>query len=382
MSMTKIVLTSRCSWTLYNFRWDLIQELQQSGYTVVGGGAGGDGFEKCVEDLGVPFTRLPVDKKTTNPVQDMRLLASLTRWYRRERPAIVHNFTIKPVIYGTLAAHLARVPLIINTVPGLGYAFTREAPAWVTRVVEFLYRISLVHANFTIFLNNDDRQLFIDRKMVSAARSAVVPEWVDASHFQAAPETGEGNAAEDPSKPVVLLMLARLLQEKGVYEYVEAARRLKHDGIPARCILLGGRDERNPRVVPAADLAAWQQEGIIDYLGEVADVRGIMQDSDVVVLPSYYREGMPRALLEGAAMGKAVIATDNVGCREVVRHGVNGLLVPVRDVEALVAAMRSLIDDAEKRRQMGRAGREMILREFDKPIVLKKILEIYRKGSL
>ena len=177
-------------------------------------------------------------------------------------------------------------------------------------------------------------------------------------------------------------MLARLLQEKGVYEYVEAARRLRREGVNARCQLLGGRDERNPRVVPLADLEAWQAEGVIDYLGEVADVREIMQKADVIVLPSFYREGMPRALLEGAAMCKAAIATDNVGCREVVRHGINGLLVPVRDVGALVEAMRCLVDDPVKRRRMGCAGREMILNEFDKPIVLKKILEIYRKGSL
>jgi len=380
--MTKILLTSRCSWTLYNFRWDLIQELQQTGYTVVGGGAGGDGFEKCVEDLGVPFTRLPVDKKTTNPLRDLKLLAALTRWYRREKPAIVHNFTIKPVIYGSIAAHFARVPLIINTVPGLGYAFTREAPAWVTRIVEFLYRISLVHANFTIFLNNDDRQLFIDRKMVRAERSAVVPEWVDASHYRPRPPDEDVASENDTTTPVVFLMAARLLQEKGVYEYVEAARQMQQAGVNAKCRLLGGRDERNPRVVPKADLDAWQSEGIIEYLGEVADVRGIMQAADVVVLPSFYREGMPRALLEGAAMAKAVIATDNVGCREVVRHGVNGLLVPVRDVNALVLAMRSLVDDSSKRREMGRAGREMILKEFDKPIVLKKLFEIYRKGSL
>ena len=186
----------------------------------------------------------------------------------------------------------------------------------------------------------------------------------------------------DPKSETVFLMLARLLQEKGVYEYVEAARRLKQDGVNAKCVLIGGRDERNPRVVPDSDLKAWQAEGIIEYLGEVADVRGIMRNSDVIVLPSYYREGMPRALLEGAAMRKAAIATDNVGCRDLVQHGVTGLLVPVRDVEALVAAMRGLVDDPEKRRQMGRAGRELILNEFDKPIVLKKLLEIYRKGSL
>jgi glycosyltransferase involved in cell wall biosynthesis len=381
--MTKIVLTSRCSWTLYNFRWDLIQELQRSGYTVVGGGAGGDGFEKCVEDLGVPFTRLPVDKKATNPLRDVRLLSALKKWYRKERPDVVHNFTIKPVIYGTLAAHYARVPMIINTVPGLGYAFTREAPAWVTRIVEYLYRISLVHANFTIFLNNDDRQLFIDRRMVNPARSAVLPEWVDAEHFGPDDDADDaGGESHDPNATTVFLMLARLLQEKGVYEYVAAARKLKQEGVNAKCVLIGGRDERNPRVVPESDLRAWQAEGVIEYLGEVADVRGIMRQADVVVLPSYYREGMPRALLEGAAMEKAAIATDNVGCRDVVRNGVTGLLVPVRDVDALAAAMRNLVDDPEKRRQMGRAGRELILKEFDKPIVLKKLLEIYRKGTL
>ena len=390
--MTKILLVSRCAWTLFNFREGLMRRLKAGGYAVIGAGAAGDGFEPKVEALGVPFHALPVDKRALNPAADLKLFWTLYRWYRREKPDVVHHFTIKPVIYGSLAARLAGVPRIVNTITGLGFVFTSEASGWLRWLVELQYRAALACAHRTFFLNTDDMNLFLERRLVAPEKADLLPESVDTTVFAPiAPtvnSTSDGAARNgnteqatkaDPTAvaSVSFLMAARLLQNKGVYEFAEAARLVKQTFPQARFQLLGGRDERSPIVVPEADLAAWRREGIVDWLGEVSDVRPYIAQADVVVLPSYYREGMPRTLLEGAAMGKALITTDNVGCRDVVRDGFNGLLVPVRDAPALAGAMRRLIEDPDLRARLGAAGRERAVREFDEAVIVAKVVESY-----
>jgi glycosyltransferase involved in cell wall biosynthesis len=371
----KIILVSRCAWTLYNFRAGLLRALKQQGALVIGGGAGGDGFEPRIAAMGVPFIALPVSKKAINPLADARLFCTLYRWYRRERPHVVHHFTIKPVIYGSLAARLAGVPRVVNTVTGLGFVFTEERLAWLRRLVEWQYRLALAGAHFTFFQNGDDLRLFRARRLISSEKAGLLSgSGVNCQFFAPAVITESA-----PTQPLTFLMVARLLREKGVEEFVEAARRVKRDFPEARFQLLGGRDERNPTVVPQSDLERWQAEGVVSWLGEVPDVRAIVGQADVVVLPSY-REGIPRALLEAAAMGKALITTDTVGCREVVDDGVNGLLVPVKDAEALARAMVCLIEHPEMRKCMGKAGREKMEREFDEQIVVKKTLQVYQQG--
>jgi glycosyltransferase involved in cell wall biosynthesis len=182
-------------------------------------------------------------------------------------------------------------------------------------------------------------------------------------------------------RPVVFLMMARLLREKGIFEYVEAARKVKAQFPNTRFVVAGRRDERNPGVVPAEVMEEWQGEGVINWVGELTDVRGAIEDADVVVLPSYYREGIPRSLLEGSAMGKPVITSDGVGCRDVVDHRVTGLVVPVKDAEALAAAMCELVQDPALREKMGRAGREKVVREFDDAIVLSRYMDVYKPYS-
>jgi glycosyltransferase involved in cell wall biosynthesis len=372
----KIVLVSRCAWTLYNFRAGLMRGLKQRGALVIGGGAGGDGFESRIAALGVPFISLPISKKAINPLADARLFCTLYRWYRRQRPDVVHHFTIKPVIYGSLAARLAGVPRVVNTVTGLGFVFTEERLAWLRRLVEWQYRLALACAHFTFFQNGDDLGLFRARRLINPRKVGLLPgSGVDCEFFAPAAITEPASA-----QPLTFLMVARMLREKGLEEFVEAARRVKRKFPETRFQLLGGRDERNPTVVPQIDLDRWQAEGIVTWLGEVPDVRAIVGRADVVVLPSYYREGIPRALLEAAAMGKPLITTDTVGCREVVDDGVNGLLVPVKDAEALARAMVCLIEHPEMRRCMGKAGREKMEREFDERIVVKRTLQVYQQG--
>jgi len=369
----KVLLVSRCAWTLYNFRLGIMRALKKNGNIVIGGGAAGDGFEEKIEALGIPFIGLPIDKKGINPRSDLRLFCKLYSWYHRERPDIVHHFTIKPVIYGCMAAHLARVPRIINTITGLGYVFTGEEKPWLKRLVESMYRLSIRRADFTFFQNKDDLDFFLKRRLVQDTRSGLLPgSGVDCEFF-APPSKVKPSNEEAPT----FLMVARLLRDKGVYEYVEAAHLVKHQFPTVHFQLLGGPDERNPNVIPRKDLDRWQSEGVVDWLGEVADVRPAMAKADVVVLPSYYREGIPRALLEGAAMGKPLITTNAVGCREVVDEGINGLLVPIKDVQALAKAMTKMIKNPSMRNEMGRAGRLKIEKEFDERIVIGKVIKAY-----
>lgn len=376
--MSKVLLVSRCAWTLYNFRKGQMEALRRKGYTVIGGGAGGDGFEPKIESLGVPFVGLPVNKRAVNPVSDLILIWSLYRWYRRERPEVVHHFTIKPVIYGSIAARLAGVPRIVNTVTGLGYVFTGDKITWLRRLVEAQYRVALKCAHFTFFQNEDDRSLFVQRRLIRREHTGLVPgSGVNTSAFQPCAAQFEDVRA----KPFTFLMVARLLRDKGVYEYVEAARQVRAEFPNSRFQLLGARDERNPTAVTQEEVETWIAEKTIEWLGEVADVRPMLSEADVVALPSY-REGTPRSLLEAAAMGKPLITTDVVGCRNVVEDGVNGILVPVKDADALARAMRRMIHDDSMRRRMGAAGREKIVREFDEAIVIARVVDIYNKETL
>ena len=374
--MKKIILASRCAWTLYNFRAGLLRALKKEGHIVIGGGAGGDGFEDYIMDLGVPFVSLPVDRQGINLPADLKLLWTLYRWYQRERPAIVHHFTIKPVIYGSIAARLAGVPRIINTVTGLGYVFIEDDVTWLRYIVKKLYSIALACADFTFFQNRDDLTYFLSHGLVQVEKAGLLPgSGVDCSFFSPV------LVGRSPDAPITFLMVARLLREKGVEEFVEAARLVKETFPMARFQLLGPRDERNPTVVSVSDLARWQEDKIITWLGETTDVRPIMAQADVVVLPSY-REGTPRALLEAAAMAKPIITSETVGCREVVEDGVNGFLVPVKNVQALTKAMIHLIQDSALRERMGKAGRAKVEQEFEERSVIKKVMESYGKEAL
>lgn len=338
------------------------------------GGAAGDGFEPQIEALGAAFVPLPIDKKGLNPRADIKLLYTLYRWYRREQPDIVHHFTIKPVIYGSLAARLAGVPRRISTVTGLGFVFMEDNIAWLRRLVEWQYRLALSGTHFTFFQNPDDRQLFLRQRLVSPDRSGLLPgSGVDCERFAPSSSSWVEGGGE---RPLTFLMVARLLREKGVYEFVEAARLVKHQFSNVRFQLLGRRDERNPTVVSQRELRDWETEGVVSWLGEVPDVRPLVAKSDVVVLPSY-REGTPRSLLEAAAMAKPIITTDAVGCREVVENGVNGFLVPVKDAHALAKSMMQMIEYPAMRARMGRAGRKKIEQEFDERQVLQRIVKVY-----
>lgn len=321
----------------------------------------------------IPLTvhDIPVDRRGANPVRELGTLLSLIRLYRRVRPALVHHVTVKPVLYGSLAARLARVPAVVNAVSGLGYVFISKG--WVARLrrsaVEFVYRRAFAHPHMcAIFQNPDDRERFC-RMGIARPESTVLirGSGVDLASFVPQPEAR--------GVPVVTLA-ARMLWDKGVGEFVGAAEHLKQAGANARFVLVGDTDSGNPSAVPAEQLNAWVETGIVEWWGKREDMPAVLAMSSIVCLPSY-REGLPKVLLEAAAAGRPIVTTDVPGCREAVRDGDNGYLVPARNVDALAGAIARLLEDADARARMGVRSREIAESEFGIEQVVEATLAVY-----
>ncbi len=363
----KIALASNTAWNLYNFRGGLIRRLLEEGaaVTVV---APPDEFSEKLAGMGCEVIGLPMDNKGTHPVRDLRTLRDFHRVYRQVRPAVALHFTIKPVIYGSLAARMLGIP-VANTITGLGTAFLREG--WLMRVVESLYRVSQRWPQRVFFQNRDDHDLFVGRGLVPAEKAERLPgSGVDLERF--APAAYPGNPAP------VFLLVARLLRDKGVVEFVEAARRVRAHHPRARFQLLGPLGVANRTAIPAEEVAGWVAEGVVEYLGETGDVRPALAAADCIVLPSY-REGVPRTLLEAAALGRPLIATDVPGCREVVADGDNGYLCRAQDANDLADRMERFIGlPVEARQALGEAGRAKVEREFDERMVIGRYLDAIR----
>ncbi|WP_116812554.1 glycosyltransferase family 4 protein [Steroidobacter cummioxidans] len=376
LSGERIAVVSRCARTLFNFRRSLIGAAQRAGAEVTAFGSAGEGFEQRLQSQGMRFEHIPVSWRGLDPLADLMLLGTMARMFRRYRPHIVHCFTIKPAIFGTVAAWLAKVPLRVVTITGLGHAFTTAGPL-VRGVVTRLYRFALARAHVVFFQNKDDRDLFVQLGLVSAGVARLIPgSGVDLERF--APVALPGGGRDSPR----FLMIARLLREKGVREFIEAAAAVKQRYPGAAFTLLGGADSRNPSSLSAAEIAELRNSAAVQWVDEVLDVRQYIAAADVMVLPSY-REGLPRTLLEGAAMGRALVATDAPGCREVVIPGETGYLVPVRDSAALAQAMQTLCECPDEIPALGRAARHMVEAIYDQRVVDAICLHAYaeRRGT-
>ncbi len=353
------------------------------------------------------FRWIPVDFSTggTNPLSELALLARLCRLYREEKPDLCHHFTIKCVLYGSLAARLAGVPAIVNAVTGMGHIFTD--PGLKARLlrpsVRGLYRFALGRRGTrTIFQNEEDRGYFVRNRLVEEESTALIRgSGVDCRAYRPGDQSdktsdllsvismprhsrqataGDQLQASDhpPSTDLVKVLFAsRLLREKGIFELLDAARALKAAGEEIGFVFAGDIYPGNPSSLTEADLAAIRAEGLVDYRGHVDDMLPLLAESDIVVLPSY-REGTPRILIEAAAMARPIVATDIAGCRGLVVHGKNGLLVPTRTVQSLIDALTTLARDPELRRKMGEAGRRIVLEEFDEEIVIGRTMEVYQ----
>ena len=348
-----IAISANTAWFLLNFRGGLIHSLVLAGYRVVVL-APEDPYSQQLRALGCEVLDTPMDNKGTNPFRDFALFLRFRKQYQRLKPAVALHLTIKPAIYGSFAARTLRIPYV-NTIPGLGTPFIHEN--WVTRVVEILYRASQKRAERVFFLNHDDHQVFLDRRLVPPERAEILRgEGVNLEHFPMVDLPAENEFR--------FLFIGRMLRDKGVLEFVDAARRVRQSASHARFQLLGPCGVENRTAIAREMLDDWISEGVVEYLGETNDVRDFIAQAHCVVLPSY-REGSPRALLEGAAMGRPLIATDVTGCRDIVDDGVNGFLCRARDPDDLAQKMRRLIDTPTGlRRVMGAAGRSKVEQEF------------------
>lgn len=368
----KVVLFANTDWYLYNFRRSLALALQEAGHELLLISPPGPYGEK-LRDLGLRWEPLPMDRRSLNPLRELVLLNHLWWLFRRERPALVHGFTIKCAVYGSLAARLAGVPARVNAVAGMGYVFASgDLKARLLRpVVRALLRLALDGERARLILQNpDDVALFAQAGLVDAARVRLIPgSGVDCRRFTHATRALAGS-------PLKVLLAARLLWDKGLAEYAQAARQLLGQGRAIRFLLAGTPDPGNPAAVPEASVQAWVNEGLLEWLGHVDDMPALLASVDLVVLPSY-REGLSKSLIEAAACGLPLVTTDVPGCREVVTDGVDGLLVPVRDAAALADAIARLQDDPALATRLGVAARARALAEFDERIVIARTLAVY-----
>jgi glycosyltransferase involved in cell wall biosynthesis len=373
----RILLFANTDWYLFNFRLALAKAIRELGVEVVLVSPPGE-YGLRLEREGFRWIPLKMDRRSLNPWAEAKVVSALASIYRRVQPDVVHHFTIKSVIYGTIAARLAGIPNKINAVTGLGHVFTSNSlSARLLRpLVGALFRLALHTPNARMVLQNvDDQGLFLNNRLVAPGSIRIIRgSGVNTDRF-----SPQGRA-DRQGNGLRVLMATRLLWEKGVGEYAEAARMLKPILPDMDFLLAGAPDDGNPSSVPCSTIASWQDEGVITALGHLEDMASLLQEVDIVVLPSY-REGTPRILLEAAASGLPIVATDVPGCREIVEHKLNGLLVPAKNPRALAEALRYLAGNPNEKRRMGEAGRRKVLEEFDERIVIEKTMGVYRELS-
>jgi len=315
-----------------------------------------------------------MNRSGSNPLQELYALNSLYVLYKELKPDFVHHITIKPVLYGSIAARMAKVPAVVNAIPGLGHVFTEKGFISAIRrnLVEFVYRIALKHKNMkVIFQNTENYQSFLGKRLVNDLQAIVIKgSGVDINEYYPEQEHHEG-------LPLVILA-SRMLYDKGVSQFVDAARLINYDKIIARFALVGDGDSGNPNSVPESVLASWHDEGCVEWWGYRVDMPEIMRMSSIVCLPTFYGEGVPKVLIEAAASGRPIVATDIAGCREIVKDGKNGILVREKSVPDLVNAILKLIENADLREEMSLLGRKLVVDNFSSDQVIADTLAVYQ----
>lgn len=360
-----MILCANQAWNLVHFRGGLIRALRERGFRIIAAAPPDPEMQRRLEEMGCEFEPVDIDAAGISPLRDLRTLRSFSRLIRRHRPAAWLSWTIKPNTYGCFVAARHGIPAFPN-ISGLGTAFIRRSP--LTFIAQWLYRVGLRRAPLVFFQNRTDRDLFVDRRLVRADQARILPgSGIDTGHFVS-------SSGRRPA-PRHFLMLARLVADKGVREYVAAARRIRAKWPDARFRLIGPASVANRTAIPREELDRWIAEGLIEYSGPLEDVRPAIEQADFVVLPSY-REGMSRVLLEAAAMGRPAVATDVPGCRDAVADGINGYLCEARSADALARALEraASTSDAEWLK-MANAGRERAIREFSQDRVNALYLE-------
>lgn len=359
----RIAIVLNTSWNIYNFRMNFVKALQANGHEVHTI-APVDDYTHFLTEHGCHHHPVRMDSRGANPIKDSALIVELFTIYKRIRPDIILHYTIKPNVYGTLAASMLGIP-VINNVCGLGTVFLKDN--LVSAIAIFLYKMSFRFADKVFFQNSDDLKLFLDKKLVPRKAVDLVPgSGIDLKKFQ--PMGFRKN------EKFTFLMISRLISDKGVYEYIEAIEKLKNNGVDARFQVLGAMDPEHKRGIKKAIIERWISDGTIEYLGTTDNVREFIEKADCIVLPSY-REGTPRTLLEAASSCKPIIATDVPGCNHVVVDEYNGLLCKLKDSGDLAKKMHVMTSmDDTKLRALGLNGRAKIEAEYDESIVINKYL--------
>jgi glycosyltransferase involved in cell wall biosynthesis len=361
-------------WYFHSHRLALAEVALDAGFSVAVA-TRVDAHRQAIEACGcevIPLQRLR--RRSLNPLREIAAVAELVDVYRRWRPDIVHQVAMKPVLYGSLAARLAGVRSTVNALAGLGFVYSSRTPLARTLrpAVNVALRLAMNRTgSIAIVQNDDDAEVLRDIGLLNPAAVEVIRgSGVDLERFR--PDAGS-----EQRTPVVMLA-SRMLWDKGIREFAEAAEQLKADRVDARFVLVGGRDEENPTAVPSGTLARWKESGLLEWWGHRDDMPDVLRLATIMCLPSY-REGLPKVLLEAAACGKPMIAADVPGCRDIVRDRVTGLLVPPRDGQALALAIRTLLADAGLREDMGRNARRAAETQFGLPSVQARTLALYRK---
>jgi glycosyltransferase involved in cell wall biosynthesis len=322
---------------------------------------------------GLIWHALELEGKSLNPIQELQTIVHLIQLYRTVQPDLVHHIAFKGVLYGSIAARIARVPRVVNAFTGLGHLFSADTPKirLVRWIVLQALRFGFGHPRSrTIFQNPDNIDEFVGRGVLDQGQVRLIKgSGVDIETFEPSPQPDDGT-------PIVILA-SRLVWDKGISEFVEAARLLKQDGIEARFALVGKSDPLNPKAVPEEQLNAWDEEEVVEWWGFQEDMPSVFANTHVVCLPSYYREGVPKVLIEAAACERPIVTTDMPGCREIVRDGENGLLVAPKDSVALAEALRKVIESPKRRPQMGKRGRKIVKDEFSLGRVVRDTMDVY-----
>lgn len=367
----RILILASDAWYFWAHRLPIARALRESGAEVLVMTVAG-GKSVAVEKEGFHIIPWRVSRGGLNPLRETSGFLQVVGAYRRVRPDLVHHVGLKPIVYGGLAARFCGPIPSINAFSGLGHLFASAGLKMrlLRRLVLVLLRHALsIESARCIFENPDDHSLFVNAKVVPSRRAVVIRGvGVNLREFSPRPESG--------GIPIVLLP-SRMLWEKGIGDFVKAAEKLRAQGISARFVLVGSPDPANPTSIPETQLSAWRESGVVEWWRQRDDMSSVYAQSQVVCLPSY-REGIPRVLIEAAASGRAIVTTDSPGCREVVRQGENGLLVPPRSPQALADALAVLLADAGLRAQMGARGREIAAREFSEERVVQETMSVYR----
>jgi len=359
----RIAIVLNTSWNIVNFRMNLIRSLLAEGYEIHTI-APVDDYTHQLTEAGCKHHPLRMDSRGANPIKDFALIIELFSIYRRIKPDVILHYTIKPNVYGSIAAALLKIP-VVNNVCGLGTVFLKNNP--VSAIAMVLYKVSFRFPKKVYFQNPDDLKLFVERKLVPANTVDLLPgSGIDLQKFK--PISFQRN------KQFTFLLISRLITDKGVLEYIDAVRKLRAEGMDARFQILGAKDPEHKRGIKIEIINEWITSGIIEYLGTTSDVRQFISNADCIVLPSY-REGAPRTLLEAASSSKPIIATNVPGCNHVVNDRFNGLLCNLKDSDDLAEKMRTMsLFSNEELIAMGKNGRLKMEKEFDESIVINKYL--------